>query len=364
MKGFVCGLLLVSSGVVFAQDLGEYGAIDVNYLRSNIMLHSPELAHLITGHPDGAMVSFSFKTNGSEEWEAIYNYPDYGGYFLFQDMKNEMLGKCYAIGAHYNFYFLKRHLSVKIAQGVAMTTNPYDKETNSKNTAFGSKFMGNTDFVINFSKENLVDNFGLQAGLIFTHYSMGRMKSPNSGLNTIGLNVGINYNFREVQYRKIDTALARVKFTEPIRFNFVFRGGVNESMLVGSGQKPFYHIGAYADKRLGRKSALQFGSELFLTTAYKEYIRYRAISFPEDKLETDTDYKRVGIFVGHELFINRLSIETQLGYYVYNPAKLDIDFYDRVGIKYYASKKVFAALAVKTHGFLAEALELGVGVRL
>lgn len=364
MKAFICSVLLVFSGVAFAQDLGEYGAIDVSYLRSNIMLHSPELAHLITGHPDGAMVSFSIKTNGSEEWEAIYNYPDYGGYFLFQDMKNDMLGKCYAIGAHYNFYFLKRNLSVKIAQGVAMTTNPYNKVTNSKNVSFGSKFMSNTDFVINFRKENLIDNFGFQAGFTFTHFSMGRMKSPNSGLNTFGLNVGMNYNFREVQYRKIDTTLAKVKFTEPVRFNFVFRGGVNESPLIGSGQKPFYHIGFYADKRLGRKSALQLGSELFLTTSYKEYIRYRAISYPEEPIDMDTDYKRVGVFIGHELFINRLSIETQVGYYVYNPAKLDIDFYDRVGIKYYASKKIFAALSVKTHGFLAEALELGVGVRL
>lgn len=364
MKALVCSWLFAVCGVAFAQDSGEYGAIDISYLRSNIMLHSPEIAHLITGHPDGVMASYSIKTNGSEEWEAIYNYPDYGGYFLYQDLKNQMLGKCYAIGAHYNFYFLKRNLSVKIAQGVALTTNPYSKQTNSKNTAFGSKIMCNTNFVINYRKENIINNFGFQAGFTFTHFSMGRMKSPNTGLNTTGFNVGINYNFREVQYRKIDTTLAKVKLTEPIRFNFVFRSGVNESPIIGSGQKPFYHIGAYADKRLGRKSALQFGSELFLTTSDKEYIRYRAIAYPDSGLDTGTDYKRIGIFIGHELFINRLSIETQVGYYAYDPAKLDVQFYDRVGLKYYISKKIYGALAVKTHGFLAEALEFGVGVRL
>lgn len=363
MRAFVCGFLLFA-GVAFAQDFGEHGAIDISYIRSNVLLHSPEIAQLVTGHPDGVMASFSIKTNGSEAWEAIYNYPDYGGYLLYQDFKNNMLGKGYAIGAHYNFYFLKRNLSVKIAQGVAMVTNPYDKVTNSKNTAFGSKFMANTNVVINYRKENIIDNFGFQAGITFTHFSIGRIKSPNTGINTLGLNVGVNYNFHEVQYRKIDTAQAKIKFTEPIRYNFVFRGGVNESPIIGSGQKPFYHIGAYADKRIGRKSALQFGAELFMTTSDKEYIRFRAIAYPDDAIDLDTDYKRVGIFIGHELFINRISIETQFGYYIYDPAKLDIEVYDRVGLKYYVTKKIFGGISVKTHGFLAEALELAIGVRL
>ncbi|MFT3795151.1 acyloxyacyl hydrolase [Flavobacterium sp.] len=364
MKTFVCGLLLMFFGVLSAQDTTEYPAIDINYLRSNVLLHSPELAHLITGHPEGFLASVSIKTNGSQEWEAVYNYPDYGGYFLFQDFRNPMLGKAYAVGGHYNFYFLQRQLSVKIGQGVAMVTNPYDKVTNPKNTAFGSKFMANTALVINYRKENLIDNFGFQAGLTFTHFSVGRMKSPNTGINTIGLNLGINYNFREVQYRKIDTTLAKVKFVEPIKYNMVFRGGVNESPVIGSGQKPFYHISAYADKRIGRKSAFQLGAELFLTTSDKDYIEYRAISYPEEPIDPDTDYKRIGLFIGHELFINRISIEAQVGYYIYDPAELDIEVYDRVGMKYYVSKKIFAALSVKTHGFMAEALEFGLGVRL
>ncbi len=364
MKTLIYGIFLLCWTRLCAQDTTEYESVDVSFLRGNVMLHSPELAQLITGHPQGVLVSFSKKTNGSQEWESIYNYPDYGGYFLYQDLQNAMAGQVYAVGAHYHFYFLRRHLMVKVAQGVAMTTHPYHKFSNSKNTAFGSKFMANTNFVINYKKENLIDNFGVQAGFVFTHFSMGRVKSPNSGLNTIGVNVGVNYNFREVQYRKPDTTSAHADWREPVRCNVVLRSGVNESPVIGSGQKPFYHMGAYADKRLGRKSALQLGTEMFLTTSNKEYIRYRAIAFPEQSIEANTDYKRIGVFIGHELFINRLSIETQIGYYVYDPAALDVPFYDRVGIKYYFTKNVFGALAVKTHGFLAEALEFGVGIRL
>jgi hypothetical protein len=123
-------------------------------------------------------------------------------------------------------------------------------------------------------------------------------------------------------------------------------------------------VGAYVDKRLGRKSAIQLGTEVFFTLSNQEYIRYKSIAYPELNLDPNTDYKRVGIFVGHELFINRLSLEAQLGYYVYQPYKMDIDMYDRLGIKYYITKNCFAGLGVKTHGFMAEATEFALGIRL
>lgn len=358
-------MFLMFFGTIAAQDLFQCGQIDANFFRSNILLHSPDLTQLITGHPDGALVSLSVKTDGSEDWESLYNYPDYGGYFLYQDFKNPVLGKNYALGVHYNFYFLKRHLMLKVAQGIAMTTNPYDKVSNPKNSAFGSKIMANIDFVLNYKKENIIDHFGIQAGFIFTHFSMGRIKSPNSGINTYGLNVGVNYNFGETKYKIIDTtAVSKMKMTQPVKFNFVFRGGINESPNIGDSPQPFYHIGAYADKRLNRKSAIQLGSELFLTTSFKEYIKFQSIAYPDSGVSANTDFKRIGIFVGHELFINRISVETQIGYYAYRKLKFDDAVYERVGIKYYLTPKIFMALSLKTHGFLAEALEGGIGFRI
>lgn len=350
--------------LIFAQEFEDSNAIDVSFFKGNSLPHSLDLYQLITGHPEGLMVSFSKKTHGNEEWHSIYNYPDYGAYFLYQDFKNEMLGKNYAAGAFYNFYFLKRNINFKIAQGIAVTTNPYNKVTNSKNKAFGSKVMANINFALNYKKDNVIDKLGLQAGLIFTHFSNGRFKSPNSGINTYCLNLGVHYNFENIPNKKVDFIAFKMDFKEPIRYNILFRTGLNESPVIGSGQKPFYHIGFYADKRLNRKSALQLGTELFLTTSFKELIKFRSIAFPEKPLDINTDYKRVGVFIGHELFINRISLETQVGYYIYRPFDFDVPIYDRVGMKYYLSKKVFTGFSLVTHGFLAEALEFVVGVRL
>ena len=364
MKVYITGIFLIFFELISGQEFKDANAIEVDFLKGNVLAHSPDMYHLITGHPEGVILSFLKKTHGSQEWHTAFNYPDYGLYFIYQDFKNEFLGKSYAFGAQYNFYFLKRNLVFKIAQGIAMTTNPHNQETNSKNGAFGSKMMANTNFSLNFKKENVIDRFGVQAGFVFTHFSNGKIKSPNSGINTINLNLGVNYTFEESKYKGRDTALVNVKWTQPIKYNFVLRTGINESPLIGSGQRPFYHVGFYADKRLSRKSAIQLGSEVFFTHSFKDLIEYQSVAYPEYHVDPNTDYKRVGLFIGYELFVNRISIEAQLGYYVYRPFKYDILVYDRLGFKYYIKDNVFLGSSVKTHGFLAEALEVAIGVRL
>lgn len=347
---------------LFAQDYKDTNAIEVNVMSGNVLPHTPDMYHL-QSHPDALMLSFSRQTHGTKEWHSAYNFPDYGGYFLYQNFNLPALGESYALGMHYNFYFLNRSIQLKLAQGFAYVTNPYDKYDNSKNKAFGTSILDNTNIGLTYQKSNIFKGFGLNAGVMFCHYSNGRTKSPNSGINTYLLNLGVNYDFDGKSQNK-DSIVDKKSFRERIKYNIVFRSGVNESPVINSGQYPFYHIGFYADKRFGRKSALQLGTELFLTQSFKDYIKYKSNAYPELQIDPNTDYKRVGLFVGHELFVNRFSIEAQLGYYIYDPFQNEISIYDRVGMKYYISKKVFAGFTIKTHLFLAEALEFGVGVRL
>ncbi|RZJ36483.1 MAG: acyloxyacyl hydrolase [Flavobacterium sp.] len=358
---FACFFFLVAT-TCLAQ-VFDRSNIEISNFYGNIYKHTTDIGHLITGHPQGLLVSYNIHTYGEKEWQRVYNYPDYGISFQYQDFANQYLGKNYALAAHYNFYFLNRHLVFRISQGIGATTNPYDKETNYKNNAFGSRLMSSNLFLLNYTKSNLFGRFGLQAGLLFTHFSNGRIKSPNSGINTYGINVGINYDDGKKHEFIADTT--KQKFSEPIRYNIAFRTGISESQIVGSGQKPFYHIGLYADKRIGRKSALQLGADVFFSQYLKEYIKYVSVAYPEEPyVDPDTDYRRVGVFIGHELFINRLSVETQLGYYVYKPFDYEIDIYQRIGMKYYLYKNVFAALSLKSHAARAEAIEFGVGIRL
>ncbi|MEO0037227.1 MAG: hypothetical protein RIQ59_438 [Bacteroidota bacterium] len=356
-------MFLLLSLAVFGQENKDTNAIEVSLFHGNVIPHTSDLFHL-QGHPDGLFVSLIKQTHGKDEWQTAYNFPDYGVYFQYQNYNNNFLGKCYAVGALYNFYFFKRHLELKVSQGIGYATNPYDKVENNKNKAFGSSLMSNTNFGLLYKKEHLIDNLGIQAGVLFTHFSNGRTKTPNSGINTFLVSLGLNYDFTNKEKRSIDTTFVKKNYSEPIKYNFILRSGYNESAIIGSGQYPFYHASFFVDKRFNRKSALQFGTELFLTNSIKDYIKYMSNAYPELNIDPNTDYKRVGLFTGYELFVNKISLEAQVGYYIYRPFKDDLIVYDRIGFKYHFNPKIYTSFSVKTHLFYAEALEFGVGVRL
>ncbi|WP_298495703.1 acyloxyacyl hydrolase [uncultured Algibacter sp.] len=361
---YLCVFCLVFS-FSFSQDKTHTSYIDINYFRGNIALHNNDILHLIKGHPEGYILSWNKKTYGFKEWEQRYNYPDYGFSYAYQNLKNNVLGNVASVYAHYNFYFFKRNLMFRVGQGIAYAENPYHKEDNFRNIAYGSHLMSSTYAMLNYKKEHIVGRFGLQAGFSLLHYSNANFKAPNASTNSIALNFGVTYSLddNELDYQNTLSENDN-KFKQPIKYNIAFRTGLNESDIVGSGQFPFYIFSAYADKRINRKSAFQLGTDVFLSKFLKELIYYRGVSFPEENVSGDEDYKRVGVFVGHELFINKTSLVTQVGYYVYYPYDFEGQTYLRIGLKRYINNKLFGALTLKSHGAKAEAVEFGIGVRL
>ncbi|WP_304140408.1 acyloxyacyl hydrolase [Mesoflavibacter zeaxanthinifaciens] len=352
------------STLIFAQEDKRPFSLDANYFYGNIAEHNTDISHLIKGHPTGVILSYNQKTFGDQAWQSRYNYPDYGASFIYQNLQNKTLGNNFGLYAHYNFYFLKRYLMFRIGQGLAYNTNPYDKVENYRNNAFGTHLLSSTYLMLNYKKENLFKGFGLQTGLSLIHYSNANVKAPNSSINSITFNLGVNYVLDADQLQEYIPNTEDKAFTEKIKYNFAFRTGVNESDIINSGQYAFYILSAYADKRLNRKSAIQLGTDVFFSNFLKKHIEYKSVAFPEDNVSGDEDYKRVGAFVGHELFISKTSLVTQLGYYVYYPFDFEGRVYSRVGLKRYFGDKIFGALTLKSHGAKAEAVEFGVGIRL
>jgi hypothetical protein len=360
---FYAFVLFFSFSVSAQKEINPF-TIDANYFYGTILEHNPDISHLITDHQTGVILSYNQKTFGKQAWESRFNFPDYGASFIYQDMKNEYLGENYGLYAHFNFYFLKRNLKFRIGQGIAYTTNPYDKVTNFRNNAYGSDLLSSTYVQLNYDKQNIYKGLGVQAGVSIIHYSNANFKAPNTSTNTFTFNVGATYMFGYDKQPEYLTSTESKAFTENIRYNFTLRSGVNESDVNNSGQYPFYVISAYADKRINRKSALQAGTDVFFSTFLKELIKYYAVAFPLDNVSGDEDYKRVGVFVGHELFINKMSLVTQLGYYVYYPYDFEGRVYNRVGLKRYFGDKMYGAITLKSHGAKAEGVEFGIGIRL
>ena len=367
MKRSLLVALLFTSVLFSQQNEMNYFSLDADYFYGNIIEHNDDISHLITGHPTGIMLSYNKKTYGFDEWEGRYNYPDWGFTFAYQDMKNEFLGENYSVYGHFNFYFLNRNLVFGVGQGLAYVTNPYDPETNYQNNTYGSKILSSTFLRFNYSKENIYKGLGVHAGFGVIHYSNANFKAPNSSTNTLYFNVGMSYRFDKQDFPDyIPVGGWRSdNYKERFKYNFVLRTGINEADVNGLGQSPFFSITAFVDKRINYKSTLQGGVDIFFSSFLKELIKYRSIAFPEDGLNGDEDYRRVGVFLGHEFRFNKVAFVSQLGYYVYWPYEFENRIYNRLGIKrYFFNDKFFAAITLHAHWAKAEAVEFGIGIRL
>lgn len=343
----------------------KFYSFDASYFYGSILEHNPDIGHLITDHPTGVILSWNQKTYGLKEWERRYNYPDFGYSFTYQDMKNEYLGETYGLYAHFNFYFLNRHLMMRIGQGLAYNTNPYDPDQNYINNAFGSHLLSTTYLMGNYHWQDIIDGLGLQAGISVIHYSNADWKSPNNSTNTFTFNVGVNYLLDHEKHPDYVPRGGKEKYTEPIHYNFALRSGVNSTGVVGSPQLPFLTFSAYADKVINKKSTLQAGAELFLSRSLEEFIEYKAVAFPVQENDPDADAKRVGVFVGHKLTFNKMSLITQLGYYAYYPYESYVEqIYNRLGLQREITKDWWASASVRSHGANAEAVEFSIGYRL
>lgn len=361
------GIILFCSSLLAQEEEVKPISIDADFFYGSIFEHNPDLQHLITGHPTGLYLAYNRKSYGFNEWERRYNYPSWGFSMLYQNMHNEHLGEAWGVYGHINWYFLNRHLMFGVGQGIAYNTNPYNTDTNYQNNAYGSHLMSSTYLKSNFIWENIWKGLGAHAGITLIHYSNGNFKAPNNSTNTLAFNVGLNYNLEHEEfpdYIKKKDSLSST-YAEPVKLNFAFRGGVNESDVIGMGQEPFYVFSAYADKRINYKTTFQAGVEVFFSTFLKELIYYRSVAYPEDGLSGDEDYKRVGVFVGHEWRFNRVAFVAQLGYYVYWPYEFENRLYNRLELKRYIYKNnVFATVSVHAHWAKAEAVEFGIGYRL
>lgn len=337
-------------------------SLDVNYFYGNIAKHSKDIAHLITGHPSGFIASYNRKTYGFNNWERRYNYPDWGFSFIYQDPKNEFLGDTFGLYGHYSFYFFKRKLFFRLGQGIGYSTNPFDILTNKKNTAYGSTLLSSTYAMLNY-KQPLYKNISLQAGISLVHYSNGNVRAPNNSTNTIAASVGVVYTPKD-QVIPAFIPDTKTKYTEPLSYNFVVRGGITQSDRLGLGRYPFFVSSAFVDKRINRKSTLQAGIDVFFARFLREQIEFEAVAFPSFGVSGDEDWRRVGLFLGHELRFGRVAFVSQLGYYVYYPYDFEGRVYVRAGLKRYFGQRFFGTITVKAHGAKAEAVEFGIGYRL
>ena len=362
-KSLSLGLFfLLGISFLHAQKTTTYWDVDFAY--GSVLKHKKSLGHLATAHPELYTISW-FTTAPKDNWKQKYNYPDWGLTLLHQEFNNPILGNVTALNYSNTFYLLNRNntnqLNLGMGLGFGYSTMPLDFETNNQNIAISSPISFSVHLKANYEHPNLFRNIGFSTGFLLTHYSNSSYKKPNSGINSIFLNVGLSYRpiLQENNLYPSKTAATKIK-KQPISIDLSLEGAIHE-LRARLGAKPVLVFGATAHKRVSQKSSLTLGVAYFHSWANKDLADFIYHTNTENVNRKLKDFKQIGISIGHELLFDQWIFNNSVGYYAYNPLKETPSVYQKLGFKYRINHSKFSVgFVIKVHNFKADYTSLGV----
>ena len=327
---------------------------------SFILDHTAAISHLVTSHPTGFELNAQRQTTGAATWHGWYKYPKVGLALVYYDYHNPILDRSYAATVYISKPFLRtrrQDLSFRLGTGLAWFTNPFDIQTNRKNTIVSSSLNATLQMRLEYDYA-LSEHLGLLVGVALNHYSNGATTKPNFGVNLPSLVLGLNYH----QQRPAPMVAYLAPNPADVGHNFLMASTSMGYKQLGVSDTKKYLVNSVtiaAGRRVNRKSNLLLGFEGFydrsLLAAQKDTIRN------QEKL---VDVKKAGVFLGHELLFGRLAFVSHLGFYVYNPYKSNSFYYERLGLRYQFTDVVFGAIDLKIHRGTADVIEFKVGAKL
>ena len=327
---------------------------------SIIMAHTYAIRHLVASHPTGFELNLQQQTTGAAPWHGWYKFPKVGVALTYYDFHNPVLGyvisaspyisKTFSRGPKYDFSF-------RLGAGLAYLTNPYDQDTNHKNTIASSVLNATLQFRFEYDYA-LTPHLGLVAGVGLNHFSNGATTKPNFGVNLPSVVLGFNYH----EQRPAPYANAAAPAPAEVGHTFV-----NLSTSLGFKQRTESDHQKYlvnsatvaVGRRMNRKSNLLLGLDGFYDRSLRATL--------EDTTRVGSkqpNVAKLGVFAGHELLFGRLAFVSHLGFYVYEPYHSATPYYERLGLKYHVTPRLFGAIDLKLHGGKADVIEFKVGAKL
>jgi Lipid A 3-O-deacylase (PagL) len=352
---FIAIILFIDS---FSQeDNYSYGYEETLHFGS-ILPHRELVNEIIEGHSWIYEFSLFKNTKGKKNWQLEYNHPRIGVSGMILRLGNEKeLGDSYGVYSFVEFPLNQRKIqwNLKFGYGLGFIEKPFNRETNFKNVAIGSRLNAlivfNSRWSINLS-ERLKASFGLS----LVHFSNGSFTRPNLGINVVSVNTGLAYNFGKGDELITGAPeLREKKWNKVVLTNF----GLKAIPRVEGRRYPISTMSFNMLKSFTNKSSYGFGADLFYNSSLVDVIE----SETGEKGSTSDNF-RIGLSGIYSMDIGKVSYLFQMGAYLKNQNKEEGFVYHRFTTRYYLNDKVFINLGLKTHYFVADFFELGVGYKL
>jgi hypothetical protein len=345
----------------------HYATVELKYHRDGFPSNGSNLDDFLTSAKANALeMRFGISTYGKRAWQKTWKFPTYGiGFYQTDWEATQYLGNPSAIFVFFNAPLIgaqkKFSFNYDIGIGVAYNFLAYDPETNPENDLIGS----DVNVYLNFRGElnyELSNRLNADFGIGWTHFSNGRTRTPNIGVNMIGLDLGMKYHFRPSKKELYTSENFKPELLSPETGDFspfweysstVSGGWRTSSNDINS--ETIYRVGSLAfeaNRHYGNIGKYGIGFDIFYDSGLVE-------EFPEGTSNSEFIY--TGINFGHQLKIQKFTFITQLGVYLQDkPEKGKI--YTRFALRYDIVKNLYIRGGLKTlNGFAADFIEWGVG---
>ncbi|MGE0567515.1 MAG: acyloxyacyl hydrolase [Bacteroidia bacterium] len=331
------------------------------YVYSGIVIqHRSALSNLIKGYPRSYELSIGKPTLGNKLWHLENNKPDIGVNLTLMDYANpSQLGYGIVVAPFADIPLkekaTKARFHMRLSWGLAYMTKHFDVKTNQKNGAIGSKFNSYVQFKWYWHLP-ISPSVRLEPGFMFSHVSNARAKSPNLGLNIIGVGLGVHFTKKgnPVNVEKVDSN-TRVRSRH--EFVVINGYGINDAEVYGrkyltSSLAMSYHF----NKRNTHKFGIGF--DVYYEENYVKDLDVEGITE-----RTLIDELRYGPKLAYSYNLGRVSFPVEFGVYLRQLANPDGMFFHRIGVRYYAANNLIASVGLRTHWAVAYCFEFGIGYR-
>ena len=322
------------------------------------------IGSLIKERPYAYSLGVSLQTDSCQTWAEFYNYPRYGVELLFFSPGNpEDIGQIYCAIPYMRFSLGRKNYLfnpvLRVGIGLGYVTKPFDIDNNYRNIILSSRWNAAATF--NFDVEARLSNrISLRSGVGLVHLSNGASKMPNQGVNIFTGSIAASYAFGEEAARLYKDTPDEPKPARQMHIDLFLFGGQKESRVLFDGEK--YGMAAFSAQgsyRYKSQSAVGACVDLFYDSSkHLEILKEDSVSI--SRWQT----LQPGLALSHEFFFGRLSAFLQCGVYIPLNKYNDQIAYQRLALRYAASNRIRLHFGLKNHLFVADHIELGLGVRV
>lgn len=330
---------------------------EARILHGFIIIHSRDIRAIEDSYPWGAEIDIGRQLNSDKAWNSCNCYPRAGISLGFWDFDNrDILGHAVAgqvflepeFLAHKTFSF-----SVRGGLGLAYLSRPHHPERNPDNLSYSTSvaFPLHAGASVHWK---ISDSWRANLSGRYYHISNGGMKQPNKGINWPTASIGITYFPQGVKLRERPKLPWRSAENGPLHHSTASFASSYREAFEG-GLRPILVLELRRTRQVSRINGLGLATEaLFYSGRQRE----------DANLSTDFTGFRAGVAAVHEFLLGRFSFNQQFGVYLTAPEGLDYTFYQRYELRYTLTEKWSVGSSLKTHGHVADFLDLRIGYRL